>query len=221
MNRLFCLTLLFLFTFSGASFAQKNFTGKIIYQITYPGANLSEDETQMLPNEMTLTISDDYLKTSLPSKLGATEIIFNLKDNSSTALIDNNGNKFAITNEDDNSRENEKAPVVDLTNETKEIAGHQCKLAYVTAFEENGTPRPKVAVYYAEDIQHPGIYKLLPELKGLPGFPLEYEIKGGDISQKLQAIRVHRHKVSDNEFKIPAEYEQHQKLEIEHNPDRR
>ncbi|MFA8449959.1 MAG: hypothetical protein ACEPOW_04630 [Bacteroidales bacterium] len=219
MNRKTSTLLFFIFLFSTICFAAKDkkpFTGKIVYEISYPDSDFTQEEISMLPNRMTLYLGKNHLKTSIPNKLGVTEIIFNIEDHSSTALINSTGNKYAITRHQ-KEKKDQKKPTITITNETKEISGYQCKKAFITPYDENGVPRPKIEVYFTEEIQHPGIFELNPEFEGIPGFPMEYELNNDNIPQKLKVIEVNKRSVSKKQFEIPKDYEQHQKLEIEEN----
>ena len=127
-KKLYILAFLLSLCFIG--FAQKSskiFTGEIKYHISYPGSDLSDSELDLLPKEMKMYIGKDKVKTSLPSKMGSTEIIFDFDDMTSTVLVDLTDNKYAIKSPIKENKADSIPPHITETNDTKKIAGYNCK----------------------------------------------------------------------------------------------
>ncbi|MFA8299809.1 MAG: hypothetical protein ACEPOV_06590 [Hyphomicrobiales bacterium] len=210
----------FLISLCLVGFAQKSekvFTGELKYHISYPGSDLSDSELDLLPEEMKMYIGKDKVKTSLPSKMGSTEIIFDLDEKTSTVLVDLTGNKYAIKSPIKENKADTIPPHITETSDTKEIAGYNCKKIFLTVFDESGRPKPKITIYVTDEIYNPKAFQFMPEFKNLPGFPLEYDILNGEVPQRLTAIQVERKSVSKRTFKIPKGYKIHPVYEIQRN----
>lgn len=132
-------------------------------------------------------------------------------ENGSLILMDQMGNKFftrvskaeldktAETNKD-------KEPKIEYINETKSIAGQECKKAIVTAVGKEG--EMKMDVWYCEKVPYvsQGSARRGGEMfKGLKGMPMEFSIKQGPMNIKMTAKEVSFDKVPDSQFVLSTE----------------
>jgi len=117
------------------------------------------------------------------------------------------GQKYAITySADDIARESAKeAPVsVELSSETKSIAGYSCKHAMITVNDPEG--QYVIEVYYTPDLGgrqanfDKGLYK------DIDGVLMEFSMKTSDMMMRFTATSVEKRSVSPKEFDIPADY---------------
>jgi hypothetical protein len=124
------ITLVF-FVLTGFS---QTFEGKIVYKINIKG-DFSAQEKMMLPSEAVTFCKGDKTRTEITMGFGmnTTSTISDSKTGNSVALMNLLGSKYAIeTNGEAENLENDKFSkntIVDVTNETKTIAGYLCKKA--------------------------------------------------------------------------------------------
>lgn len=183
-----------------ASFSNaQNFEGKIHYKMSYgdlgPGMETYE---AMLPTEMLYLVKGNKSKMIQPTSMGETIVILDQENKMSTVLVDMMGKKVAIENKGDESNETE-LPSIDYVNESKTIAGYLSKKAIISDDEGN-----KTIVWYTEELPSLGLYK---KMKGLKGFPMEFEMNQNGISSKISVSKISEESISDSEFIIPSEYE--------------
>ena len=132
-----------------------------------------------------------------------------------TSVMNMMGQKFYYTeteediNEDLGDNENVK---FDVTEETKEIAGYECKKAIVTVAESG--EEMQFVVFFTEEIGSQSLNIDNPYFKEVPGAMLEFEIDTGAGKMKMEAISVDKKKIADSEFEVPDGYEEKTPEEI-------
>jgi len=112
----------------------KSFEGVVTYKITYPDNKFSESQMAMFPKVMTITIKGDKAKSEIQTPMGAQVEITNYTEKSKVGLINMMGQKYAIpetTEQIMNDLKDEPVAEVQITGETKTIAGYTCKKAVV------------------------------------------------------------------------------------------
>jgi len=97
---------------------------------------------------------------------------------------------------------------IELTDETKEIAGYNCKKANIT-WKGN-----KFEIFYTDEIsiEDPNWNNPFPEIEGIL---LEYQYEMFEIKTRVTATKVSKEEVPDSEFEIPEGYEKVSKKEME------
>jgi len=208
------LTLLFLSasaiittSFTGSS----DFEGKVVYSIDFVGGNLPpQAKSMMAGSTATIYIKGDKTRTEMNMGMQNTISIYDRKANTSVTLMEVMGNKYKL--KQDNSKKDEKKPdmKVNVTSETKTIAGYSSKKAEVIMTDSKGTSHTS-HIWFTEEISnhmnttHENGY----QFKDIKGMPLEYEIKAqNDMSMKMTATSVSKETVADSKFVIPDGYKE-------------
>ncbi len=206
MKKLFKISICILLALPMVSAVAQSFEGVITYKISYE--NLPKEMAgyeSMLPKESISTIKGHMYKMEQPLSMGMKQVtIMDNQAESGILLMDMMGKKSAIVL-DKESREKfeEDKPEPDITyvDETKDIAGYNCKKALIKlpGNENEGT----LEVYYTDKIMHED----MNQVKGLKGFPLQYSTNTGQFIMTLTAQSVDKKKVSEEEFVVPEGYE--------------
>lgn len=190
-----------LFTLSVVTLqAQKMSEGKIIYGIEVESDEINEQQKAMMPKETTTYFKKDMARTEVKTGMSNMVIIMNGKEKTGYTLMDMMGNKIALKmdpTEYKKEMENDSIKV-EVTSETKEIAGYKCKKAIIT--EPDGS---KMDVYFTEDLNPEGAHMY----KGLKGTLMLFETNRGPVKMKMTAKSVTAEKVDDSQFVIPKDYQ--------------
>lgn len=187
--------------------------GTIVYEVKIEG--LPPEQASMMGDmEMKVIWKDDK------AYVEQTSMMYNIKsvtiNSVTTTLFDMMGNKYftRITPKDITTDDKEKDQPdykVEYTNETKTIAGYDCKKAIVTVKNKDGKEN-KFDVWYTDKI--PNQYfrskhnqKKSPQyLQDIKGMPLEYSVSGGGSMLIVFTTKeVNFNPVSDDTFKISTE----------------
>jgi len=204
--RLFLMLMLSAFIFAGYGKAEaKDFTGIIVYNITY-GDDIDAQTAAMMPKTMKLIIKGNKSRVEMSMGMGTTVVIFDAEKKDAVTLMDMMGQKFAMTmSTQEIEAQNADVPDVDVevTNETKEIAGYICKKAIVKTKGDNPSEH---AVYFTDELGSGTMNYNNPLFKDIDGVMLEYSSADEGMTMKFSAIKVEKKKVSDNEFEIPEGY---------------
>lgn len=186
---------------------QKSFQGVVTYKITYPSSKFSESQLAMFPKVMTITIKGDKAKSEIQTPMGAQIEITNYTDKNRVGLINMMGQKYAIhetTEEIMEEMKDKPVPEVQITGETKTIAGYTCKKAVVTV-DERGS-KSNYEVWFSEDFgaQNPNFDN--PLYKDINGVLLEFSMVTSQFTMVFTAISVEKMNISNKEFDIPSDY---------------
>jgi len=201
------LTFIFLFFVSAALVAGKPFDGVITYKISYPDSKFSEAQLNMFPKVMTVSVKGSKARTEMNVGGGTTVEILDYVAKTKVALINMMGQKFAIKQTaQEIEKENALQPkgTVSVTNETKSIAGYNCKKAIVTS-DEDGV-KSTFEVWFTEELGGKDANFDNPLYKDINGVMLEFLIKTPQITMKLSATSVEKKAVSAKDFEIPTDY---------------
>ena len=123
-------------SFTGAS----DFEGKIVYAIDFIGASMPpQAKSMMAGSKAIIYIKAAKSRTEMNMGPQITISIYDSKTNTFVTLMEVMGSKYKIKT--DNSKKDEKKPdvKVNVTSETKTIAGYLCKKAEVTVTDSKGT----------------------------------------------------------------------------------
>jgi len=201
------LTFILLFLVSAALVAGKPFDGVITYKISYPESKFSEAQLNMFPKVMTVSVKGSKARTEMNVGGGTTVEILDYVAKTKVALINMMGQKFAIKQTaQEIEKENALQPkgTVSVTNETKSIAGYNCKKAIVTS-DEDGV-KSTFEVWFTEELGGKDANFDNPLYKDINGVMLEFLIKTPQITMKLSATSVEKKAVSAKDFEIPTDY---------------
>jgi hypothetical protein len=190
-------------------FGQKDFSGVIVYNITFPDSEFDAQTRAMLPRTATLTIKGLKSRTEMSMGMGGNTVsIFDGETMEGVTLMDMMGQKFAIAStEEDMDKEMEKMPdfVVELTGETKEVAGYLCKKAVIRS--EGGEEDDVMhEAYFTNELGWAMMNRNNPIFKDVEGVMLEYSIDQDGMKMIFSAVSVEKKKISDKEFEVPEGY---------------
>jgi hypothetical protein len=187
--------------------AGKPFEGIITYKISYPDSKFTESQLAMFPKLVTVMIKGTKSKTEYQTNMGNQTEISDYAEKTKIALINMMGQKYAIKQTaEEIEKENAKEPkaTVEMTNETKTIAGYLCKKAVVTQ-SDNGT-KTTFDVFYTSDLGSKVVNFDNPIYKEIDGVLMEFSMKTPQISMKFTASSVEKKTIAAKEFDIPADY---------------
>ena len=212
------LLVLMLTLFAGNTYAgDKDFQGIIIYNISYENSDIDPQMMAMMPKTMKMKIKGDKSRTEISMGMGSTSVIFNGTAKEGFTLMDMMGQKLAFTmTSDDIEKELSEGPdmEIDVTGETKEIAGIVCKKVIVKIHEE-GEKEMKYIVFFTEELGSGMLNYNNPMFKDIDGVMLEYSMNENNMSMTFTAISVDKKKISDDEFDMPDDYKVMTKSEFE------
>jgi len=210
MNRSVLLVFIGLITVAPTLFlfGQKDFSGVIVYNITYPDNKFDAQTMSMMPKTATLTIKGMQSRTEMSMGMGGSTVsIFNGEKMEGVTLMDIMGQKFAIaTTEADIEKEMDKMPdfVVETTGETKEIAGYLCTKAIIKV-NDNGDNGLHEA-YFTDELGSGYINRNNPIFRDIKGVMLEYSFDQQGMKMLFSAVSVENKKISDKSFEVPEGY---------------
>lgn len=210
-NKLYLfLILVLLFSSCGENgiFSDKISEGVVEYEITYLEDEKDNPLISLLPTSMSFKFKDNNSVQKIEGWIGIFSMagIHNVKDGTNSALLKIMNEKYCYQSGFDGEPFGfDRMPdmKIELVDETKEIAGFQCKKAQIS-FEN-----PKIEgfeVYYFEkvDLKDPNPNN---PFKKIPGVVMEYRMSFQKIPMALKAVKVEEVPVSDEEFDIPDGYE--------------
>ena len=183
--------------------------GEILYNITYPQEIESHDFSFIYPKEMTLYFKDNYQRLSFKGSMGMYYFDFIYGDKHDTvftlmkiALMDKRlyattyGENLLIFSEAPSNME------LEITDETKEIAGTIAKKAVLKSpFSEISN----IEAWYSDSISIKSPNQNTP-FNQIQGVLLESEITYKDVKFIFKAHKITSKQMSDEIFKVPAEY---------------
>lgn len=206
MKKIISLSLLiFLFSITGL-FAQKEFNGSITYKLTLEGENLNPQMIAMMPDMLTYNIKGAKMQTEMQMSVGNITSISDAERDEMYVVSEFQGQKNVqhMTKEMlEEERGTEQIIDVRLVNETKEIAGLQCKKAILTQ-EIDGEEIISI-LYYAPQYFSTAFNVQSKEMTKIPGIPMQFEQQMEGAVMKMEAIKVVKKKLPNSLFEIPAQ----------------
>jgi GLPGLI family protein len=205
----FILSALLVLIQSAAILAQP-FEGKILFSIEFPGMN-DPQTAAMLPKEAVSYFKAKKSRMEMNMMMGMKNVtISDASTGNSVVLMDMMGQKYAIQNKSEDTdkatKELESKAKVEITKETKTIAGYTCKKAILEfPSEKNPKENSKMTVWFTEDIEVDKGYIKGPMSK-IKGSILEFSVNEGPMAMILSAKSVVKEKVSDDKFITPEGY---------------
>lgn len=192
----------------------KDFTGTVVYNISYEMENMDPQLASFLPKTMKLTVKAPFSKSEINMGMGSNVSIFNAETKTGVTLMDMMGQKFAIRISDaEVNKELEAAGDVEVVklDETKEIAGYACKKALVKV-KETGD---ELIVFYTDELSTGLENSNNPIFKDIDGLMLEFQMVQKGMSMHFTAVSLDKRKVNDDEFEVPEGFEEITKEEME------
>jgi hypothetical protein len=187
--------------------AGKPFEGTITYKISITDSKFTESQLAMFPKTMTISVKGNKSKSEMSSGMGNQTEITDYADKTKVQLLDMMGQKFAIketTEEIQKEIEKEPKAKVEITSETKTIAGYSCKKAIVTT-EQDGE-KTVYEVWFSEEFGMKDMNFADPVYKDINGALMEFSTKTPQFSMKFSVTAIEKKSISAKEFEIPAEY---------------
>ncbi len=166
----------------------KDFSGVIIYNITYDETKMDPQMVAMMPKTLKMMIKEGKVKTEMSMGMGKNVNIFDSESMTGIMMMDMMGQKYAIEmNTGDIEKELEEGPdvKVEKLSETKDIAGYTCNKAVVKILKASGETEYEMEVYYTDELGSGGINMDNPMFKDIEGVMLEYTIKEENMDMKL------------------------------------
>jgi hypothetical protein len=189
------------------AYPQKSFEGLITYKITYPDNTFTESQMAMFPKILTVSIKGEKSRTDIQTGMGNTIEISDYTTKTKTTLLDMMGQKFAIRStweEIQKEMETEAKGQVQMTGESKMIAGYNCKKAIVTV-DDKGT-KYTFDVFYTSELGPQAANFDNPVYKDIDGVLLEFSMHTPQFTMKFTASAVEKKSVSSKDFEIPQDY---------------
>ncbi|MDD4552978.1 MAG: hypothetical protein PHP04_02180 [Bacteroidales bacterium] len=189
------------------TFAGKPFEGVITFKITYPDSKFSESQLAMFPKLMTLSIKGNKSRTDMQmSGVNSVEIT-DYVNKTKVALINMMGQKYAIkqsTADIEKAMGDNPKPTVELSSETKVVAGYTCKKALVTVNEDG--VKSTFEAYYTSELGTKMANFDSPVYKDIDGVLLEFVFSSKGINMKFTATSIEKKNLSAKDFEIPSDY---------------
>lgn len=191
-----------------AKAGEKEFTGVIVYNISYGETDIDPQMAAMMPKTMKMKISGLRSRTEINMAMGSTIVVFDGNTKMGFTLMDIMGQKYAMemtADELEEDIEKEQEMDVEVTDETKNIAGYVCKKAIVKS-KESGAEDLEMEVYFTEELGSGMLNYNNPIFKDVQGVMLEYSMKENDMKMTFSAVSVTKEKIKEEEFEIPEGY---------------
>ncbi len=181
-------------------------------------------------NKIITWYKNDIVKIVTDMGMGRNTLIIDNKNKRTTTLIEAMGTRtgFYTTEEDEKEmkrrmdsltgarKDSITDVVIDYLNETKKIAGYECKKALIKTIHGNGKTDTQYVWYSPEFKMGPGFSfrtgmmgsGILQGFDKLNGFPMKYETKmRRGITMSMEVVKIDTEKNIDNkEFEIPKDF---------------
>ncbi len=189
--------LLILIFISLMGMTQKKFTGIITYKITY-GKEVDESSLKLLPTELNVYISKNFIKRESISKLGKTTVITDLEQGKSQILIDLSTEKKYIRDYTPNKKKENREIhdyKIQFLDSSKTINGEKCKFVKLTTEEDT------LYGFYAEKLKFEKINISTP-YSGIDFIMLQF-IERSNFPIQYEAVEIKRQKIPKESFEVP------------------
>ncbi|NTW32230.1 MAG: hypothetical protein HGB12_06350 [Bacteroidetes bacterium] len=209
-----------LLSLNTSCFAQKTkktSQGAITYDIKYTGDNITPAQKAQLPTSLVVTVKDCKTKSEVIIGPVSQASITDGTTKTQIVLIDYMGTKYALkltAQEISDALAKVTMPKLNITQETKVIAGYTCKKAILTSTDDEGTVSNDT-IFFTEEIGCADV-NFSTQFKEVPGSVLEYSEVDPQVNSKViyTVKEIKKSKVSDNIFLIPSDYQEMTKEEF-------
>lgn len=204
------ILLLCVMVLMGLQLFAQSFEGKIVFEISLVGVTDPQMQA-MMPKETVAYFKKNKSRMEMSMMMGMKNVTISDGDTkSAVTLMDMMGQKYAIVN-DGKSNTPEQSKMledtkVEITKETKKIAGYTCTKAIITVPAGGKIKEAsKMEVWYTKELSMNKGYVSGPMSK-IEGSALEFSIKQSGMDIKLTARDVLKQPVSDELFIVPTDY---------------
>lgn len=197
------LLFMLLMLLNNLAFSQSTSEGFIKYSVNY---NSDNPQYKDMFKNSTMSIQFKNDNSRIEMNLGIIKNTTITIGNKTTILTDAMGQKYKMESTPDlekSKKLNDDLYEIQYTNETKMIAGYECKKAIITLKKDNKS----MEMWYTDKL-FPMAYKNTQYSKFKAGCPMEYSMKEKDMDFTLTAIEVNTNPVSDDIFVIPDGYQE-------------
>lgn len=207
-KQLFVMTMILLLSASAVN-CQSMFTGRITYEISYPGSAIDYATRQQLPDEIEIVANDELVRTEMEAGELHQVKITNSEDKSVTTILEILREEYVIRKSHDEVKESIRElpePKITYTDETKEILGYECKKAEAVVYDQFGDEQV-IEIYYTEEIKGEPFNFDLP-YNEIPGLMLEYEVRAGNLNMRYEATEIKSRWgifISSRNFRVPSD----------------
>ncbi len=195
----------------------KQFRGTVTYDISYESSKMSDVQLAKLPTSMKVKMYDGMSMFDMVMGPVVYTYITRPKADKFTILIELGDKKAAMVkkySETNSDSLRKYTTQIDLSKDTKVIAGYTCNKAVVTFIPKKGVEDEEhtYSIYYSPELGNKednidGPYA------GINGLLMEsYDVKPGLIT-KMVATEVKKGKVKDLDFLMPSDYKEFSNLE--------
>lgn len=185
--------------------------GSVLYDMKIEG--LPPEQAAMMGDmETKITFKNGKTLTEVNSMMFTQQM--SADDNGMVMLMEQMGNKIAMKQtkaemekEEAKSKEKPADPKVEYFNDTKTIAGYECKKAIVTVVDKDKKEN-KAEIWYTDKFENPnkdGKGKGQSMMKGIKGMPFEYSTTMGPMKIKMVAKEVSTEPVPDSKFNLSTD----------------
>lgn len=187
----------------------QTFEGKVLYKINIKGA-FSPQEKMMLPSEAVVYSKGEKSRMEMNMGFGMnTTTISNSKTGYTVSLMNIFGSKYAIEASDkDADKETDdfaKNTKVEVTSESKIIAGYSCKKAIIYLTDPKTKEVSQMDVWFTKELDVNNVYVKGPFEK-IEGAMLEFSIEQQGMNMNFQANLVSKESVDNKLFEVPEGY---------------
>lgn len=184
--------------------------GSITFGMTIEG--LPPEQAAMMGDmETKVYFKNGKTLTEINSMMFTQQIL--VDDAGMLLLMDQMGNKIAVKQTKEEMKKeaeknkDEKEPKIEYVDETKTIAGYECKKAIVT-YVNKEKKEEKAEVWYCEKFENPnkdGGNKNSNMYKNIKGMPFEYSVNQGPMKILVSAKEVTTDPIPDDKFTLSTD----------------
>ncbi|MCX6282860.1 MAG: hypothetical protein NTW31_01275, partial [Bacteroidetes bacterium] len=181
--------------------------GVISYSISFPNSTLPADQLAMFPKESIVSVKGNNSRNESTSAMGNMIEITNYDKKFTVTLLDMMGKKLAIKKtleEITNDLGKQPKPSIQVTSETRDIAGYKCKKAIIT-LEKDGK-KSSFDVWYTSELGGKESNFGNPLYQDIDGMLMEFSFQERTLTMKYSVAKVEKKALSDSIFEIPADF---------------
>jgi len=188
---------------------QELFTGRITYEMSYPGSRIDLATLEQLPQEVNIVAKNKMVRTEMEAGELTQIKIADSKNLTVSTILEILREKYVIHKSPEDIKQELREisePKINFTNETKEILGYNCKKAEAIVYDDFGEEHV-IEIYYTEEISGKPFNFNLP-YKEIPGLMLVYEIRSGNLNMRYEATSIRSRWgifISNRNFRIPSD----------------
>jgi hypothetical protein len=192
------LSLILFLAFGISNLATSATEGRITYELSGEG-----DGMEMLPEQMIIEFQGNLARMIMGmTGMGKVVTIINSESNEAITLMNMQGMKIASKmSTDDYNEMNDDDISIEHTDETKVIAGYECKKVIITDKDGN-----QGEAYYTEELTFTNPYMLSPESQGIEGTMLAFSMNMLNAEISLIASEVYIGEIDEIRFEVPEGY---------------